>query len=210
MRRAGWRTPRCRRGACAGAGRRVGEPLLERDELAARVVHEGEEEQAVVGVVAAPQERDAAGARRGDADVRVGREPVSSFGFSKRRVPPSGAPVSLSRPMICSCSGSGEGVPAGDRRGCRARRGRCRRASRCDRGPDPHVAVEVERAAGVDRARRGSRARRARGGCRAAPSAAPGLPSALGRRRRPATSTAQVAPQQCGVERVAVERREAA
>src|SRR3954452_5710190 len=35
----------------------AGETLLERDVLAVRLVHEGEEEQAVLGVVAAPEDR---------------------------------------------------------------------------------------------------------------------------------------------------------
>src|SRR3954452_4200836 len=48
------------------------EPVLERHVLALRVVHEGEEEQAVVGVVAAAQDRRL----RGDADVRAVRELV--------------------------------------------------------------------------------------------------------------------------------------
>src|SRR4051794_10120335 len=48
------------------------EPALERHELALRVDHEGQEEQAVLGVVAAPQDR-----RLGrDADVRVRRQLV--------------------------------------------------------------------------------------------------------------------------------------
>ena len=44
---------------------------LERHELAARVLHEGEEQQAVLGVVPAAQDRDAARPWRGLADVGV-------------------------------------------------------------------------------------------------------------------------------------------
>ena len=69
-----WRVCGCSASCC-------GEALLERDELAARVVHEGEEQQSVLGVVAAPEQRDAL-VLGGDPDVRVGRQGLRGFGVS--------------------------------------------------------------------------------------------------------------------------------
>ena len=68
------RTRRCRGGAWRVQRVLLGQPAVERDVLAARVAHEGQEQQAVGGVVAAPQDRDARRAGRRLADVGAVRQ----------------------------------------------------------------------------------------------------------------------------------------
>ena len=101
--------------------------------------------RAVDEVVAAAQDPDAAVVRRvGEPDVRGHRDPRLAVGPGGREVGlvelvgrPSGAPVPLSRPMICSCSASGRAVPGldvhpdlpGDQVGAAGHPGRRRRPS---------------------------------------------------------------------------------
>ena len=122
--RAGWdREHRAADVARVGVqGVVFGQLVLQRDELAARVAHEGEEEQAVVGVEAAAQDGQPwlrAGPRRGCGCL--GRSCSRCGALVEPAAGRAGLLLRLSRPMIRSCSALREAVPRVQDRGCGAR-----------------------------------------------------------------------------------------